>query len=85
MSSINERKILNGTLNVSSVVRIDSTLGITNAAAGQLAVITSVDENGRPTGWKGIPLVIEEWTFATGNGTIATRRILTSPIEEEEN
>ena len=51
----------------------DISLGITGAQVGQIAKITAVDENGKPTAWKTV--TPEPWNFVMADGTTVTKKV----------
>lgn len=49
---------------VSSINSIDKSLGITEATVGQIAKITAVDTNGRPTAWEAVECIeTKSWNY----------------------
>lgn len=48
-------------------------LGITGATVGQIAKITAVDADGKPTAWKAV--TPEPWNFVMADGTTVTKKV----------
>lgn len=51
----------------------DLSLGITGAQIGQIAKITAVDADGKPTAWKAV--TPEPWDFVMADGTTVTKKV----------
>lgn len=61
----------------------DTTLGITGAAVGQIARITAVDSDGKPTAWEPVDLPSDKWELIA-TGTI-TEDVTFFDISEDMN
>lgn len=66
--------VLNGqALRVQTESGSDLSLGITGATVGQIAKITAVDADGKPTAWKAV--TPEPWNFVMADGTTVTKKV----------
>lgn len=57
----------------------DNTLGITSATVGQIAKITAVDADGKPTAWEAV--TPETWNFVMADGTTVTKKVYVNADE----